>query len=90
MTKLRPVTDFLARLSICRPIGDGFKDILIYGGNFSMGKKVNAELLSLDRRIIARKLLIGEIAEKDLQGLFKKLPDMSENAEEVNPDDIGK
>ena len=55
-----------------------------------MGKKVNVELLSLDRRIISRKLLIGEIVEKDLHGLFKKLPDVSDNAEEVNPDDYGK
>jgi hypothetical protein len=51
-----------------------------------MGKKVNIELLSLDRRIISRKLLAGEIFEKDLQSLYKKLPDVSENAEEVNPE----
>ena len=51
-----------------------------------MGKKVNTELLSLDRRIIARKLLAGEIYEKDLHSLFKKLPDVSDNAEEVSPD----
>ena len=51
-----------------------------------MGKKVNTELLSLDRRIISRKLLAGEIFEKDLQGLYKKLPDVFENAEEVNPE----
>jgi hypothetical protein len=52
-----------------------------------MGKKVNAELLSIDKRIISRKLLAGEIYEKDLQNLSKKLPDVSDNAEEVNPDD---
>ena len=52
-----------------------------------MGKKVNAELLSTDRRIISRKLLAGEIYEKDVNGLLKKLPDVSDNAEEVNPDD---
>jgi hypothetical protein len=59
-------------------------------GTFDMGKKVNVELLSIDRRIISRKLLAGEIYEKDLQSLFKKLPDVSDNAEEVNPDDNGK
>ncbi len=49
-----------------------------------MGKKVNVELLSHDRRIISRKLLSGEISEKDLQSLLRKLPDMAENAEEVD------
>ncbi|MGV8056466.1 MAG: hypothetical protein AB2L12_00285 [Smithellaceae bacterium] len=52
-----------------------------------MGKKVNVELLSIDRRMISRKLLAGEINEKDLNSLYKKLPDVSDNAEEVNPDD---
>ena len=51
----------------------------------NMGKEVNAELLSLDRRIISRKLLLGEISEKDLQPLLKKLPDVADNAEEVDP-----
>jgi hypothetical protein len=51
-----------------------------------MGKKVNTELLSLDRRIISRKLLAGEISEKDLHSLLKKIPDVAENAEEVDPD----
>jgi hypothetical protein len=55
-----------------------------------MGKKVNEELLSVDRRIISRKLLAGEIYEKDLHNLLKKLPDVSGNAEEVSPDDIKK
>jgi len=55
-----------------------------------MGKKVNEELLSTDRRIISRKLLAGEIYEKDLHSLLKKLPDVSDNAEEVNPDDYEK
>jgi hypothetical protein len=50
-----------------------------------MGRKVNVELMGIDRRIISRKLLAGEISEKDLQGLLKKLPDVAENAEEVNP-----
>jgi hypothetical protein len=53
------------------------------GGFLPMSKKVNMELLSIDRRIISRKLLAGEIVEKDLHGLLKKLPDMAENAEEI-------
>jgi hypothetical protein len=51
-----------------------------------MSKKVNAELLNLDRRIISRKLSLGEISEKDLQSFLKKLPDVADNAEEVYPD----
>lgn len=51
-----------------------------------MSKKVNAELLNLDRRIISRKLLLGEISEKDLQSFLKKLPDVADNAEVVNSD----
>jgi hypothetical protein len=51
-----------------------------------MTKKVNAELLKLDKRILSRRLLSGEISEKDLQSLLKKIPDVAENAEEVNPD----
>lgn len=50
-----------------------------------MPKKVNAELLNLDRRIISRKLSLGEISEKELQSFLKKLPDVADNAEEVNP-----
>jgi len=49
-----------------------------------MAKKVNAELLDLDKRILSRKLLSGEISEKDLQSLLKKIPDVAENAEEVS------
>lgn len=48
-----------------------------------MPNKVNVESVSHDKRIIARKLLQGEITEKDLQATLKKLPDVSENAEEV-------
>jgi hypothetical protein len=51
-----------------------------------MVKKVNTELLSLDKRILSRRLLSGEISEKDLRSLLKKIPDVAENAEEVNPD----
>ncbi|MGP8152601.1 MAG: hypothetical protein ACLQBQ_00425 [Smithella sp.] len=49
-----------------------------------MSNKVNAESISHDKRIIARKLSKGELFEKDLQNLLKKLPDVSDNAEEVN------
>jgi hypothetical protein len=52
-----------------------------------MGKKVNPEMLSIDKRIIYRRLLAGEILEKDLQKLFDKLPDVSDNAEEVYPEE---
>lgn len=48
-----------------------------------MSKKINAESLSQDKRIISRKLLQGEISEKDMQTLLKKLPDVSDNMEEV-------
>jgi hypothetical protein len=50
-----------------------------------MSKRINAEMLKTDRRIISRKLLAGELSEKDLVSLLKKLPDLSENAEEVTP-----
>jgi len=49
-----------------------------------MSKRVNTELLKIDRRIISRKLLIGELSEKDLTSLLKKLPDVSDNAEEIS------
>lgn len=52
-----------------------------------MSKRVNPELLKIDRRIISRKLLAGELSEKDLVALLKKLPDVSENAEEIIPQD---
>jgi hypothetical protein len=55
-----------------------------------MGKKVNLELLSIDRRIISHRLLAGEISDQDVSELLKKLPDLSENAEEVNPEDYEK
>jgi len=60
------------------------------GDKYKMGKKVNPEMLSIDKRIIYRRLLAGEILEKDLQNLFKKLPDVSDNAEEVNPEESEK
>jgi hypothetical protein len=49
-----------------------------------MSKKVNEELLSLDKRILSRKVSHGEISEKDLQSFLKTLPDVAENAEEVS------
>jgi hypothetical protein len=48
-----------------------------------MSNKVNAESISNDKRILSRKVLQGEISEKDLQSLLKKLPDVSDNVEEV-------
>jgi hypothetical protein len=53
-----------------------------------MPRKVNSELLNIDRRMISRRLLSGEITEKDLQGLYKKLPDVSDNvAEDIQDSD---
>jgi hypothetical protein len=49
-----------------------------------MSKKVNEELFGLDKRILSRKISHGEISEKDLQSFLKTLPDVAENAEEVN------
>ncbi len=37
----------------------------------------------MDRRIIERKLLRGQISEKELKKYLSKLPDISDNAEEV-------
>jgi hypothetical protein len=48
-----------------------------------MSRKTNTDIVNGDRRIITRKLLAGELNEKDLYGMLKKLPDVSENAEEV-------
>ncbi len=48
-----------------------------------MSKKINTDVMYADRRILNRKVLSGEISEKELQTMFKKLPDVSENAEEV-------
>jgi len=54
-----------------------------------MPRKVNSESLNIDRRIISRRLSSGEITEKDLQSLFKKLPDVADNIEEEikNPEE---
>ena len=48
-----------------------------------MSKKFDAEFMKTDRRIISRKLLAGELSEKELDSLLKKLPDVAENAEEA-------
>ena len=49
-----------------------------------MSKKVNEELLNLDRRILSRKVSHGEISEKEFQSVLKTLPDVAENGEEVS------
>jgi|YelNatPaOPRAMG01_1025707.scaffolds.fasta_scaffold47338_3 hypothetical protein len=50
----------------------------------NMSKEGKEELMNQDQRLLNRKLLQGEISEKEIQGLLKKLPDVSENAEEIN------
>jgi hypothetical protein len=52
-----------------------------------MSKKTNTEALQQDKRIISRRLLGGEISEKDLQSLLKKIPDVAENAEVITIDE---
>jgi hypothetical protein len=52
-----------------------------------MSKKVNAESINNDKRIINRKLSQGEISEKEVQSILKKLPDVADNAEEVRLDE---
>jgi hypothetical protein len=52
-----------------------------------MTHKIDAELLDLDKRILSRKVLLGEVSEKDLHSLLKKLPDVADNAEEVSLDE---
>ena len=49
-----------------------------------MSQKIDKELLDLDKRILSRKVLLGEVSEKDLQSFLKTLPDVAENAEEVS------
>lgn len=49
-----------------------------------MSNRVNTEAISIDKRVLTRKFMQGEISEKDLQSLTKKLPDVAENAEEVS------
>lgn len=52
-----------------------------------MSKKSNTEVLQQDRRIISRRVLAGEISDKDMQSYLKKLPDITENAEEITIDE---
>lgn len=48
-----------------------------------MSKKINAEMMKIDRRIISRKLLTNEMSEKEISALLKKLPDVSDKAEKI-------
>lgn len=57
------------------------------GEEINMPQKFDAELLDLDKRIASRKVLLGEVSEKELQNLLKKLPDVADNAEEVSLDE---
>ena len=41
---------------------------------------------SMDKRILKGKILIGELKEKDLSAYLKSLPDVAENAQEVEID----
>ncbi len=52
-----------------------------------MSKKSNTEALQEDVRIISRRLLGGEMSEKEMQSLLKKIPDVAENAEEITIDE---
>jgi len=52
-----------------------------------MSKKTDTEALQYDQRIISRRVLSGEMSEKDLQSLLKKIPDVAENAEEITIDE---
>ena len=60
---------------------------LTQGEEINMPQKFDAELLDLDKRIASRKVLLGEVSEKELQNLLKKLPDVADNAEEVSLDE---
>ncbi|HPD56143.1 MAG TPA: hypothetical protein P5294_08230 [Smithellaceae bacterium] len=49
-----------------------------------MPQKDSTQALQHDKRIISRRLLSGELSEKELGSLLKKLPDVAENAEEIS------
>lgn len=49
-----------------------------------MSKKENAELATMDKRILSRRILLGELSEKELQASLKKIPDVSENVEVIS------
>lgn len=36
-----------------------------------------------DKRIIEKKLMAGEMSEKDIESYLRELPDLAENAEEI-------
>ncbi len=52
-----------------------------------ISKKTSTEALQQDVRIISRRLLGGEISEKELQTYLKKITDVAENAEEITIDE---
>jgi len=41
---------------------------------------------SMDKRILKGKILVGELKEKELSAYLKSLPDVAENAQEVEID----
>ncbi|HOG16608.1 MAG: hypothetical protein A4E73_00180 [Syntrophaceae bacterium PtaU1.Bin231] len=41
---------------------------------------------SMDKRILKSKILVGELKEKELSGYLKSLPDVAENAKEIEID----
>jgi hypothetical protein len=51
---------------------------------YKMPQKDSTQALQNDKRIISRRLLAGELSEKELNSLLKKLPDVAENAEEIS------
>ena len=48
-----------------------------------MKKKAVMFQEDLDRRILDKKLMGGELCEKDLELYLKELPDLADNAEEI-------
>lgn len=48
-----------------------------------MDKKGTADIGQTDKRIIQRRILIGELSQESLQAYQKAIPDVSENAREV-------
>ncbi len=48
-----------------------------------MDKNRIAQLAQMDKRILLREILRGDLQEKDLKTLVKVLPDVAENADEV-------
>ncbi len=48
-----------------------------------MKKKVAMSLEEIDRRILDKKLMGGELHERDLEAYLRELPDLAEFAEEI-------